>query len=155
MLREKKKASAVKNFGEFSRRQLDGLVSAVTFPFILTDYRIFGTKIRNKGELFMNELLTYCGKFLKDWENQVNDHNKSQIEHEQEIFSGEILQDKVEDLRKYITDDGLTEYFRIQGLLEIILTALRNSHAADADSYDSFERQYWKAKDTLKGISND
>ncbi|WCG32625.1 MULTISPECIES: hypothetical protein [Enterococcus] len=103
----------------------------------------------------MNELLTYCGKFLKDWENQVNDHNKSQIEHEQEIFSGEILQDKVEDLRKYITDDGLTEYFRIQGLLEIILTALRNSHAADADSYDSFERQYWKAKDTLKGISND
>lgn len=32
MIREKKKASAVKIFGEISRRQLDGLVTAVSFP---------------------------------------------------------------------------------------------------------------------------
>ena len=50
MMREKKKASAVMNFGEFSRRQLDGLVTAVFFSLILTDYRIFSTKIREMRE---------------------------------------------------------------------------------------------------------
>lgn len=49
MPREKKKASAVKIFGEISRRHTTGFYSRF-ISLILTDYRIFGTKIRNKGE---------------------------------------------------------------------------------------------------------
>lgn len=46
---EKKKASAVLNFGEFSRRHTTDFYSRF-FSLILTDYRIFGTKIREMRE---------------------------------------------------------------------------------------------------------
>lgn len=49
MLREKKKASAVKIFGEISRRHTTDFYSRF-FSLSIPDFRIYCTKIREKGK---------------------------------------------------------------------------------------------------------
>lgn len=92
----------------------------------------------------MNELLT-------DWGNYIQDVNCSLAEREQIISSMEILQEKVEELYKCIPEDGNRKpAFRVQGLMEVVLMALKSNYETDIDTLEGFERLCWKAKGKMK-----
>lgn len=148
MIREKKKASAVLNFGEFSRRQLNGLLQPFLFPKYTGFSDLLHENTRNEGKI-MNEI-------LNDWENYVQDINNSLVEREQIINAMEILQEKAEDIYKYIPkDNDRKPAFQLQGLTEIILMALKNNYDTDADSCRGFEHRCWKEKEKLKETRDD
>lgn len=143
MIREKKKASAVLNFGEFSRRQLNGLTQPCLFPYSNRLSNFWHENTRNEGKN-MNEI-------LNDWENYVQDINNSLVEREQIINAMEILQEKAEDIYKYIPkDNDRKPAFQLQGLTEIILMALKNNYDTDADSHRGFEHRCWEEKERMK-----
>lgn len=140
---EKKKASAVLNFGEFSRRQLNGLTQPCLFPHSNRLSNFWHENTRNEGKN-MNEILNDC-------ENYIQDINNSLVEREQIINAMEILQEKAEDIYKYIPkDNDRKPAFQLQGLTEIILMALKNNYDTDADSCRGFEHRCWEEKERMK-----
>ena len=95
-------------------------------------------------------------EILNDWENYVQDINNSLVEREQIINAMEILQEKAEDIYKYIPkDNDRKPAFQLQGLTEIILMALKNNYDADADSCRGFEHRCWEEKEKLKETRDD
>lgn len=90
-------------------------------------------------------------EILNDWENYVQDINNSLVEREQIINAMEILQEKAEDLYKYIPKgNDRKPAFQLQGLTELILMALKNNYEADADSHRGFEHRCWEAKNQME-----
>lgn len=95
-------------------------------------------------------------EILNDLENHVQDINNSLVEREQIINAMEILQEKAEDLYKYIPKgNDRKPAFQLQGLTELILMALNNNYETDADSHRGFEHRCWEEKEKLKETRDD
>ena len=143
MNREKKKANCCYDLWRDQQKAHDGLLQPFLFPKYTGFSDLLHENTRNEGKI-MNEI-------LNDWENYVQDINNSLVEREQIINAMEILQEKAEDIYKYIPkDNDRKPAFQLQGLTEIILMALKNNYDTDADSCRGFEHRCWEEKERMK-----